>query len=259
MRIPIYIIDAFTDTLFKGNPAAVCVLNEWLPENIMQSIAFENNLSETAFLFKQNDIYQLRWFTPSYEVPICGHGTLASAFVVLNELEKNDKVIFNTKSGLLTVTKRDQYLCMDFPREKITPVDHPPQALLDSVSIKPKAVYKYTRYLLIYDKQSDIENIKINCASAQQLDNPKINITAPGHEVDFVSRYFIPLENRFEDPVTGSAHCALAPYWAERLNKSTLHARQLSPRGGDIICELDGDRVKLFGKAMLYSRGNLFL
>ena len=258
MVLPYYQIDAFTSTLFKGNPAGVCVLEQWLDEDLMQSIAFENNLSETAFLTGANGQYDLRWFTPNYEVDLCGHGTLSAAYVVLNELEPTiDTVCFQTRSGELTVKRiKDQYR-LDFPALDPQPFDCQP-ALLDAINANPIAALDSLRQILVLENEQQVRDIEINMDAVKQLDDPRFAVTAPGDTVDFVSRYFIPLEQRFEDPVTGSMHCAYAPYWAKKLNKTRLHARQLSQRGGDIICEIaDHHRIFLYGHAVLYSAGHL--
>lgn len=259
MKIPCYQIDAFTDEQFSGNPAAVCLLEQWLPEQTMQFIAAENNLSETAFVVETDRGFYIRWFTPSYEVPLCGHGTLAASYVLFNFVRPDsDMLIFHSTSGSLKVTREGDYYCLDFPKLSIH-LCEPPVALLKTLSIKPKEVYRYSRYLCVYDTEADVANVKIDSVAARSLDIKMISITAPGDEVDFVSRYFIPGEARFEDPVTGAAHCALVPYWAKQLQKSQFTAKQLSTRGGKINCELQGDRVKLMGQAVLFLQGEISL
>jgi len=255
-KIPYFHIDAFVSNRFSGNPAGVCILEKWLPNETLQKVAFENKLSETAFLIKRKDHFDLRWFTPSVEVDLCGHATLATAFVVYNYLAYADPAVrFQSKSGLLSVEKAGELLILDFPSRP--PVFcEPPEALLQGLGHQPVVVGKSIRdYLAVFSKAEDILSLKPDWQSLEQLDCLGIMVTAPGEEVDFVSRFFAPRAGVLEDPVTGSAHCTLIPYWATRLGKQKLVAWQLSKRGGELFCEDLGDRVKIGGKAVLYMEG----
>lgn len=260
MKIKLYQIDAFTDQLFKGNPAAVCPLEEWLEDELLQQIAIENNLAETAFFVKlPSNNYHLRWFTPEFEIDLCGHATLASAFVLFTEMGYTESEIkFETQSGILKVKRVDDLLELNFPSRPAEKAELP-QTISEGLSLQPKEVWKARDYLLLYDNEEDIQNIVPNLTILNQINiNPGgIIVTARGQskDVDFVSRFFTPQAAVFEDPVTGSAHCTLAPFWAERLNKVKLQALQLSKRGGALSCELNGDRVKISGKAVKYLEG----
>lgn len=261
MKIPMYQLDAFTDKIFKGNPAAVCILEEWLPDETLQSIAAENNLSETAFFIPKGDKYPIRWFTPNSEVDLCGHATLATAEVVLNILEPEKKeIIFYSKfSGDLTVKKKNKWLEMNFPSrppEKIAIPDN-----LEKIFDKPfKEVLTSRDLLILFDNEEDIINLKPDIAEIAKLNTFAIIVTAPGSEyIDFVSRFFCPKENIPEDPVTGSAHCTLVPYWANKLNKTKLIAKQVSKRTGLIKCELINNRVILAGQVVCYLKGEIYV
>lgn len=262
MKIPIYQIDAFTNKLFRGNPAAVCPLEEWLPDDTLQNIAIENNLAETAFFTKLDDhSYHLRWFTPEIEMDLCGHATLASAYVIFEELDfQHETIIFETLSGQLSVKKEAGLLELNFPSRVPVEASLPP-IISNALNIQPKHVLKARDFVLVYESEEDIKNIKPDIAllNTFNLDPGGIIITAPGHDVDFVSRFFTPQAAIFEDPVTGSAHCSLISYWADRLNKTSLLAQQLSERGGELFCELVGDRVNIRGNAVLYMKGNINL
>ncbi|WP_405207231.1 PhzF family phenazine biosynthesis protein [Aquimarina sp. LLG6339-5] len=264
MRINIYQIDAFTDQLFGGNPAAVCPLIDWLDDEILQNIAIENNLAETAFFVQSSDNrFHLRWFTPEFEMDLCGHATLASAFVIIEELGNNyDKVLFDTQSGLLTVKKIGDYYELDFP-SRPPKKSSLPKIISDGLNIQPKEIWKARDYLLVYDSENDIEDIKPNIAILNQIniDPGGIIVTAKGKfgNVDFVSRLFTPQATVFEDPVTGSAHCTLVPFWANRLNKNELRALQISKRGGELLCQLNKNRVLIKGKAIKYLEGTIEL
>ncbi len=264
MRINIYQIDAFTDQLFGGNPAAVCPLIDWLDDEILQSIAIENNLAETAFFVQSSDNrFHLRWFTPEFEMDLCGHATLASAFVIIEELGNNyDEVLFDTQSGLLTVKKIGDYYELDFP-SRPPKKSSLPKIISDGLNIQPKEIWKARDYLLVYDSENDIEGIKPNIAILNQIniDPGGIIVTAKGKfgNVDFVSRLFTPQATVFEDPVTGSAHCTLVPFWANRLNKNELRALQISKRGGELLCQLNKNRVLIKGKAVKYLEGTIEL
>lgn len=256
----IYTVDAFTDTLFGGNPAAVCPLNEWLPDEFMQKIAFENNLAETAFIVQEQEGYRIRWFTPATEVELCGHATLASAHVFFNHLNiETDSIVFNSLSGPLTVTKNGALLTLNFPVDIFQHVEQT-ERLTNCFSIKPYEIYKgKTDYMFVFGKQEDIENITPYYDKIAQLEGRGIIITAPGNNVDFVSRFFAPQCGINEDPVTGSAHTTLTPYWSKKMGKTTFDALQLSERKGKLHCELMGDRVHISGQAVTYMIGDIQL
>jgi len=261
MRLPIYQVDAFTDSLFGGNPAAVCPLEAWLPDATMQAIAAENNLSETAFFIPQGGDYALRWFTPTVEVDLCGHATLASGHVVFSFIEpERDGVNFHTvKAGMLKVDRRGDMLVMDFPARPAASCAAPP-SLLAVLGGTPRAVLCARDYLIVYDSAAEIAALAPDMAALAKVDCWAAIITAPGENgVDFVSRFFAPARGVPEDPVTGSAHCTLVPYWATRLNKTELEARQISRRGGALRCTLNGDRVGIGGRAVVYLEGKIEL
>jgi predicted PhzF superfamily epimerase YddE/YHI9 len=261
MRLPIYQVDAFTDSLFGGNPAAVCPLEAWLPDATMQAIAAENNLSETAFFIPQGGDYALRWFTPTVEVDLCGHATLASGHVVFSFIEpERDSVSFHTvKAGMLKVDRRGDMLVMDFPARPAASCAAPP-GLLAVLGGTPRAVLCARDYLIVYDSAAEIAALAPDMAALAKVDCWAAIVTAPGENgVDFVSRFFAPAQGVPEDPVTGSAHCTLVPYWAKRLNKTELEARQISRRGGALRCTLNGDRVGIGGRAVVYLEGKIEL
>lgn len=262
MKIQLYQIDAFTDTLFSGNPAAVCPLDVWLPDEILQAIAAENNLAETAFFIPKDEHYELRWFTPLTEVELCGHATLASAHVIYHHLGYNkDEILFETRfSGILTVKKEDDYLIMDFPKDEIKETDIP-ASLIPALGVIPEDLYKgKTDYLLVFENQREIENIQPDFRALKELDARGIIVTAPGDDADFVSRFFAPKVGVDEDPVTGSAHTTLTTYWSKQLNKTeNLRARQLSKRGGRLLCSILGDRIHIKGKAVSYLVGEILI
>jgi PhzF family phenazine biosynthesis protein len=259
MHIPLYQIDAFADGPFTGNPAAVCPLDAWLPTETMQAIAAENNLSETAFFVPEGDFYRLRWFTPSVEVDLCGHATLASAFVVFRYLaSERDRVTFQTeKAGTLTVGREDDALVLDFPARPALPCAMS-EDVTTALGKPPTALFASRDYLAVYDRADEIAALSPDFAALAALDRFGVIVTAPGAEgIDFVSRFFAPSRGVPEDPVTGSAHCTLIPYWAARLGKSRLEARQLSRRGGRLSCGLHGNRVTIAGRAVLYLEGTI--
>jgi PhzF family phenazine biosynthesis protein len=260
MEIPIYIVDAFTETMFKGNPAAVCPLLEWLDDDLLQSIACENNLSETAFFVKQGEIYELRWFTPQVEVDLCGHATLASAHVIFKHLDyKNSQIVFETKSGQLIVKRNKELYLMNFPALSATLVKSP-KILEQCLGEKPIEVLMGSWfYLGVFENDEKIKRIEPDFDLMKELEKDVI-ITAIGRDgKDFVSRCFAPNVGIPEDPVTGSAHCALAPFWAAKLGKTKFNAQQLSKRGGELYCEYIGDRVIIGGKAITFSHGKIIL
>lgn len=260
MRIPIYQVDAFSSHVFAGNPAAICPLGQWLPDATMQSIALENNLSETAFFVKRDDgHYDLRWFTPAVEVDLCGHATLASAWVLFHELEaEGDFLHFQTKSGELVVQRRGDFLAMNFPSrppQRVTPCD----GLLEAIGGQPHSVLAARDYLLVYDTEKEVKELKPNMAGLMNIDRFAVIVTAPGNKVDFVSRFFAPAKGVPEDPVTGSAHSTLIPYWSGVLKKDVLHAKQISARGGELFCQMLGDRVEMAGRGALFLKGEILL
>ena len=258
MRLPIYQVDAFTDRIFAGNPAAVVPLAEWLSDATLQAIAAENNLAETAFFVRRGDAFDLRWFTPVVEVDLCGHATLASAHVIFRFIEpERRRVAFETRqAGTLVVTRQGDELAMDFPAWPPEPVESP-SSLAVALGRNPSEVLASRDFLAVYDKTADVAAIKPDFAALRRLDRAVI-VTAPGSdEVDFVSRFFAPRAGIDEDPVTGSAHCQLIPYWAKRLGKTRLAARQLSSRGGALSCALEGGRVTIAGQARLYLEGTI--
>ena len=260
MNIPIYQVDAFTNALFKGNPAAVCPLEDWLPDEQLLAIAAENNLSETAFFKPNGNAFDLRWFTPGVEVDLCGHATLATAHVLFQHLGFKEGIIdFHSKSGLLQVTQQDNGYQMNFPADSLesTPV---PTAILKALGFPPKEIYKgKDDYLVIVTDQSIIESLAPDFRALVELNARGVIVSAPGKEVDFVSRCFYSPTGIDEDPVTGSAHTTMMPYWSKKLAKQELLARQLSKRGGQVGCRLDGDRVYLTGQAVTYLIGQIYL
>jgi PhzF family phenazine biosynthesis protein len=261
MTIRIYQADAFTDKLFGGNPAAICPLDEWLPDEMMQKIAIENNLAETAFFVKNDTGYKLRWFTPEYEIDLCGHATLASAHILFTQLgHKENEIYFETiKAGTLIVKKEGDKYTMDFPLRPPILIDAP-VGLIEALGEKqPVEVLRSRDYFLVYESESDIREISPDFFALSKMDTVGVIVTAPGDKVDFVSRFFAPGAGIPEDPVTGSAHCNLIPYWAEKLGKTKLYAYQLSARKGELWCELKGDRVLMSGKAVTYLKGEIFV
>ncbi len=253
-----FIVDAFTEELFKGNQAGVCLLNEWIEDEIMQKIASENNLAETAFVVKRDNYYDLRWFTPEVEIDLCGHATLASAFVISNFCDKNIvNMDFHTMSGVLSVKKIDDLYEMDFPARKPNPISIIP-LMEQAIGIPIKEAYLSRDMLLVVDTEKQVQNLKPDLSLISKLhDCFALIVTAKGEEVDFVSRFFAPNAGIPEDPVTGSSHSTLIPFWAERLGKNEMVAKQLSNRGGMIYCQDCGDRVKIAGKASLYLQGEI--
>lgn len=260
MKIPIYQVDAFTTGPFTGNPAAVCPLDEWLDADVMQNIAAENNLAETAFIVALDGGYGLRWFTPAIEVDLCGHATLAAAYVVLNHLQPDlDSVSFQTMSGELVVSRDGDRLSMDFPARAPTPAAVT-EELSDALGLAPAEVHLSRDVLAVYDSEASVRGLSPDQSKLKDLDEGLgVIVTAKGDEVDFVSRFFVPKAGIAEDPVTGSAHCTSVPFWAERLGKSTLVAHQVSPRGGELHCELRGDRVIMSGQCILFLTGSIHL
>ena len=255
MDIRFYQIDAFTDRVFAGNPAGVCFLDRWLEDSILQSIATENNLSETAFLVPVGNDYELRWFTPKVEVDLCGHATLASAFAVFEYVNPQARrVDFQTKSGPLSVERRQDLLVMNFPARRPEPCT-PPDQLSEILGIPPVQTFQARDLLVVYEKEDQVRSLQPDIEKLAALDTFAVIVTAPGEKSDFVSRFFAPKVGVAEDPVTGSAHCTLIPYWSKRLGKKELHALQLSERGGELFCVDQGDRVSIGGKAVAFLSG----
>jgi PhzF family phenazine biosynthesis protein len=260
MKLNIYQIDAFTDELFRGNPACVVPLEKWLSDDLMLKIAKENAVAETAFFIVNEDSIHLRWFTPDIEMDLCGHATLASAHALQTILDyPSDKMVFTTLSGELIVNATDGLYTMDFP-SRMPEKTKLPLHISQALSIQPKLILKARDYVLVYDHASDVKNIIINRAKFDEinLDPGGVIVTAKGDESDFVSRFFTPQATALEDPVTGSAHCSLIPYWSKELAKSEMTAFQVSERGGKLFCENNGDRVLISGNARTYSRGEFW-
>lgn len=266
MNLPIYQVDAFTKEVFRGNPAAICPLEEWIDADLMQKIALENNLSETAFFVKKDDVYEIRWFTPTFEIDLCGHATLASAFVIFEILKAETEIVkfHSPKSGALSVEKKGDVLTLDFPVRPVSPIDAP-DALFEAIGGRPKEVFKARDYFLVYENEQQVLDLKPDFSALQKIGSTLdieahgVIVTSQGDSSDFVSRFFAPEIGVMEDPVTGSSHCNLIPFWAERLGKTELFARQISSRGGELFCELRGDRVKIGGNAVLYLKGEIYV
>ena len=257
MKLPLYQVDAFTSRLFGGNPAAVVLLDEWLPDEVLAAIAAENNLSETAFVLPRPDIVPLRWFTPAVEVDLCGHATLGSAQVLFRHVfPALDRLTFDTKSGHLMVTKNGDLLSMDFPArpgKEVAVTDD----LAAALGRRPGAAYRARDLMAVFGSAREVRDLQPDFQRIAALDAFAVMVTAPGDGVDFVSRFFAPAKGIPEDPVTGSAHCTLIPYWAARLGKTELTARQLSRRGGELYCRLRGERVDIAGRAVEYLKGEI--
>lgn len=259
MTIKIYQIDAFTDEIFKGNPAAVCPLETWLPDEILLKIASENNLSETAFYVEKEDYFEIRWFTPTVEVDLCGHATLATAFVLKNfeGFDGNQLSFYSLRSGNLSVTFKDDLLILNFPTDIFSEIELTKE-LFSVTNYSPIAAYKgKTDYMLIYENESEISEAVPDLQLISKLDARGAIITSKGKDYDFVSRFFAPASGVNEDPVCGSAHTTLVPYWAQQFGKKELKAFQNSQRTGEIFCQLIDDRVELGGKAVLYMKGEI--
>ncbi len=268
MQLPIYQVDAFADAVFKGNPAAIMPLDSWLPDATMQALAAENNLAETAFFVPQKgglgeDGFGLRWFTPEVEVDLCGHATLASAWVIFNKLDRTrQRIDFFTKSGKLTVTQDGENgrLALDFPARAPSPAQ-PCAGLIDAIGAEPKEILAGRDYLLVYDNAATVRALKPDMNGLMNLDKFAVIVTAPGDRpgIDCVSRFFAPAKGIPEDPVTGSAHCTIVPYWSQRLGKKDIVAYQASARGGTLYCRHDGDRVFMAGSCRPFMEGTVTL
>ena len=256
-ELTLYQVDAFTDAVFAGNPAAVCPLDAWLPDETLQAIAAENNLSETAFFVPNGTGYHLRWFTPALEVDLCGHATLASAYVIARHINPGmEKVLFESASGPLVVTRRGDTFTLDFPARAPEPFDDR-GAAAEALGMAPQEVRKNVKLMVVLASEAEVRAAEPNLERVKHLPSDGMIITAPGEDCDFVSRYFAPHAGIPEDPVTGSAHCLLTPYWAERLGKTVMEARQISARGGSLTVEHRGERVLLTGKGALYLEGRI--
>jgi PhzF family phenazine biosynthesis protein len=259
MRLPIHQIDAFASRPFEGNPAAVMPLEAWLPDALMQSIAAENNLSETAFLVKEAQGWRIRWFTTVTEVDLCGHATLASAWLILNELEPGDQVSFQSRSGPLAVSRRQDELVLDFPSRPGRPAPELLDAAAAALGVRPREVRLARDLMAVLEDEAAVRAVRPDYEAMKALPCMGTLVTAAGTRHDLVSRCFFPEDGVPEDPVTGSAHCTLIPYWAERLGKSELRAFQASPRGGELNCALRGDRVEIAGRAVKVLEGVFLL
>ena len=261
MKLKIYQVDAFTNQLFAGNPAAVCPLDNWLEDSLMLQIAAENNLAETAFIVKNQQQFDIRWFTPTVEVDLCGHATLASAFIIFKELGyRSSSILFHShRSGALKVSREGDHLILNFPADILREVGIEEISLCD-FSIKPQSVYKgKSDYMVVFENEEQIRALAPDFQQMKKIAARGIIVTAPGNEVDFVSRFFAPQSGIQEDPVTGSAHTSLTPFWSKRLNKTRLSARQLSERGGDLTCTDLKDRVEISGQCVLYLKGEILI
>ena len=259
MSVPYYQVDSFAGSLFTGNPAGIAFLVEWLPDDLLQSIAAENNLAETAFVVPRGAFFDLRWFTPEMEVDLCGHATLAAAHVLFAHLGyRNVSVEFQTRSGLLAVTRTESLLTLDFPSRPAVPCEMP-VGLAEGLGAMPLEIYKSRDFLAVFDKEEDVRGLQPKMDILAKLPCLGIIATAPGYACDFVSRFFAPAAGVPEDPVTGSAHCTLIPYWSKRLKRSQLQALQVSKRGGELFCAERGERVAISGRAITYSTGFLHL
>ena len=261
-RVKIFQIDAFTDKLFSGNPAAVCILDKWLSDDLMQSIGNENNVAETAFVVPKGKDFEIRWFTPTTEVDLCGHATLASGFVLFNLLDYPGSLIrfFSPRSGLLSVKKNEEMLYLDFPTDTLESITGIQDVMESCIGIKPIEIYKgKTDYISVIESESSLKSLQANLEEISKLKARGLIVTAKGDNVDFVSRFFAPQSGIDEDPVTGSAHTSLLPLWAKKLGKSKFIANQLSKRGGQLICEFNNERCLIGGKAILYLTGEIIL
>jgi len=257
VKLPIFLVNAFSKDSFRGNPAAVCPLNEWPDEQLMQAIAAQNNLSETAFLVREGERYQIRWFTPAAEVPLCGHATLAAAFVINRFLDPGIRQLsFQSMSGGLGVELEKELIVLDLPA---APAEKtiPPRNLVDGLALVPEEVAVAEYYMAILASEQQLRELAPRMDLLATLDRRGVIVTAPGEQTDFVSRFFAPALGIDEDPVTGAAHCTVVPYWSARLGRTRLHARQLSRRGGELFCEDAGERVRVGGHATLYLEGTI--
>ncbi len=263
MELGLYQIDAFASEVFRGNPAAVCPLERWLPDAVLQAIAQENNLAETAFFVPNEAGFDLRWFTPRFEVDLCGHATLASAFVIFTELQPAlESVRFDSRSGPLFVRRNGELLMMDFPSWRLETCKDVPPALVEGLGKQPQEIYAAvpgTNYFTVFASESELLSLQPNFSRLEELHPYGVIATAPGDNSDCASRYFAPSYGIPEDPVTGSIHSAITPFWGTRLNKKEIYARQVSARGGELFCEDRGDRVNISGRAIKYLEGKIYI
>lgn len=260
MKIDTYHVDTFTTKQFSGNPAAVCILENWLPDDILQKIAVENNQPATTFLVhEKNEIY-VRWFAPDYEIDLCGHGSLAAGFVLFNLLDypKETIILHHPSAGVITISRNKEFICLNFPIKNLEV--YTSSTLIDGLGIKAKCIYQHKkeRILVVLNSEKEVRLLKPNIELLKQLEHRGIIVTAKSDEVDFVSRVFYPKKSIYEDSVTGSSFCLLAPYWANELHKTKLWAKQLSTRGGDVTCERKRDGILLYGQAVLYMKGMIY-
>jgi PhzF family phenazine biosynthesis protein len=260
MKLPIFQVDAFAEELFQGNPAAVIPLEEWLPDGLMQSVAMENNLSETAFFVQTKAGFEIRWFTPKAEVDLCGHATLATAHVIFSEAYyPKEKISFGSRSGLLKVKKENDLLQLNFPADVVKQIEAP-KDIVNAVGLIPTECFQgKTDYLFVYQTEKEIRELRPDFSALAKTKARGIIVTAPGDGCDFVSRFFAPAVGIDEDPVTGSAHTVLTPYWAEKLGKTNFSAQQVSARGGKLECALKDDRVLIAGRAKTYLHGEIYI
>lgn len=259
MLVAIYQVDAFASHIFEGNPAAVVPLEQWLPDATMQNIAAENNLAETAFFVPEGTGFRIRWFTPTVEVKLCGHATLASAFILYEKLGWNGpQVVFESLSGPLSVRREGDLFSMDFPAQPGV-VCEPPRALVEGLGVEPQCCLASEDYLVVLESEQQLAQLQPDMEALKQLTLRGVAVTAPGDHQDFVVRFFAPRCGIPEDPVTGSAYTQLAPYWSQRLGRQRLQARQISARGGDVLCEMAADRVNICGSAVLFLQGEILL
>ena len=260
MKLQQYIVDAFASQPFTGNPAAICPLEDWLDDQTLQAIAAQNNLSETAYFVPTGpNRYHLRWFTPANEVPLCGHATVAAGFVIKNFVDPSaENIQFDSLGGPLSVACSENGYTLDFPCQMPEPCA-PPEGLIEAIGANPIACLSSAYYLLVYPSQEIVENIEPDFRSLKGIPKCQVIVTAEGRNYDFVSRFFAPGDGIDEDPVTGSAHCILTPYWSRRLKKQKLTAKQISPRGGELVCQLAGERVMITGQARLFLKGQIWV
>jgi PhzF family phenazine biosynthesis protein len=261
MKIPYFEVLAFTDRMFAGNSAGVCILEEWLPDEMLQKIATENNLAETAFFIDRGSFFDIRWLSPAAEIDLCGHATIGSAHVLFQHLGRtgNSLRFQSRSSGELRVDRADERLVLDFPSKRAAGCEAP-ALLAESLGAQPDEVFKNRDYIAVFEREEQVAGLRPNLAELTRLEGVQgVCVTAPGDDCDFVSRYFAPRVGVPEDSVTGSTHCALIPYWAKRLGKTKLHARQLSPRGGELFCEDRGERVGIGGTAVTYVEGTMLI
>ena len=259
MEYKIYQVDAFTDHLFGGNPASVIPLDKWLDDKKLSLLAQENNQPETSFYVKEEDGYRLRWFSPDFEIDLCGHATLAAAWVIFNKEDyRSDSIKFFTQSGIIYAIRNENLITIDMPLREPVPVPAP-EALRKGLGIVNQPVLKSRDYVVVLESEEDVRIITPNFDELNKLDVLGVIVTAKGNDCDFVSRFFMPNTHALEDNATGSSHCSLAPYWSKQLGKKSFHAKQIGPRGAELLCNMVDGRLKISGKAVLYMEGKLFI